>query len=91
MPVHEQVLIRIAFVEVVLLGNAAIRLFVMNVQTDAVMRRTQSFPVTHIHQALQGDGAHLRTDQTPGVSIQTKETSLIQIHFRYSVSVVSLL
>ena len=49
MPMHKQVLIRIALVKVVLLGNAAIRLLVMNVQTDAVMGRAQSFAITHVH------------------------------------------
>ena len=52
MPVHEQVLIRIGLMKVMLLGNVAVRLFVMNVQTDAVMGRAQSLAVTHVHQAL---------------------------------------
>lgn len=60
MPVHEQILIRIAFVKVVLLGNAAVSLLVVNMQAYAVMGRAQSFAITHVHQPLEGDGAHVR-------------------------------
>ena len=50
--VHEQILIWIALLEVVLLGNAAVGLFVVNVQANAVVGRAESFAVTHIHQAF---------------------------------------
>ena len=37
MSVHEQILVWIAFVKIVMLGNGAICLFIVNVQTDAVV------------------------------------------------------
>ena len=37
MSVHEQILVRIAFVKIVLLGNGAIGLLIVKVQTNAVV------------------------------------------------------
>ena len=37
MSVHEQVLVWVTFVEVMLLGNGAVGLFIVNVQTNAVV------------------------------------------------------
>ena len=37
MSVHEQVLVWVTFVEVVLLGNGAVGPFIVNVQTNAVV------------------------------------------------------
>ena len=49
MSVHEQVLVWVAFVEVVLLGNCAIDLFVVNMQTNAVVGWVQALAIPHVH------------------------------------------
>ena len=53
MAVHIQILIRIRLLEIMLFRNRAVRLFVVYMQADTIMRRTESVRKTVIDQTFQ--------------------------------------
>ena len=78
MPVHVEVLVRIAQREVVFVGQRAVGALVQDVQADAVVGGAQAVAVAVVDQRLHGHRPHMRADQVAGIAVETEETALVQ-------------